>query len=151
MTPMTSLQVCNQPKLRTSLRTLPTPDVITAEPWTLRTTKEIAQLLDVDPAAFTVWKYRGLTPSPEPHFFRGSSQVYRVDRIMQWLAQHHGQPFNQDNVWAEGLRRISFEPEPPVRHQVRKLVEWFGPQHAAPTGLSWRLGGFDAYLNSLAD
>jgi len=32
--------------------------VLPGDPWSLRTTKEVAELLGVDPACLTVWRYR---------------------------------------------------------------------------------------------
>ncbi len=60
---------------RASLRSLPFPTDITGDPWTLRTTKQVAELLGVDPACFTVWRYRGIGPAPEPNWFKGSAQI----------------------------------------------------------------------------
>jgi hypothetical protein len=134
---------------RNSLRALPDPHLIPGEPWTLRATKQVAELLGVDPASLTVWRYRGLGPRPEPRYFKGSVQTYRLDHVQAWLAQRHGLIFDQDRTWAEGLERINFEPEPDVRDQVRRLVQLLGPEWAQPPGCRWSVGGFAAYLESL--
>jgi len=134
---------------KASLRTLLTPDQLRGDPWQLVTTKQAAQLLHVDPAGFTVWKYRGLGPEPEPSYFRGSVQTYRIDRLAAWLAQRHGQTYDQDEAWADALRRLVHKPEGEVRALVKQWVELLGPTHAAPQGCRWRPGGFEKYLASL--
>jgi hypothetical protein len=132
-----------------SLRNLPAPDDIPGEPWALRTTKQIAELLNVDPATLTVWRYRGLGPRPEARYFNGSVQVYRLDHVQGWLAQRQGLIYDQLQAWAEGLKRISFEPEPDIFDQVRRLVELLGPEWAQPPGCRWLSRGFSAYIDSL--
>jgi hypothetical protein len=72
---------------RNSLRALPHPNALPGNPWNLCSTKQAAALLGVDPACLTVWRYRGLGPRPEARYFKGSVQVYRLDRVQSWLAQ----------------------------------------------------------------
>jgi hypothetical protein len=115
----------------------------------LRTTKQVARLLGVDPACFTVWRYRGLGPCCESKFFRGAEIVYRLDRGQAWLAARRGLDYDQDQAWTEGLRGIYFEPEGPVREYVQRLVRLFGPKEAAPAGGRWLANGFEHYLDSL--
>ena len=134
---------------RSSLRALPHPNALPGDPWSLRTTKQVAELLGVDPACLTVWRYRGLGPRPEPRYFKGSVQVYRLDRVQSWLAQRQGLPYDQHQAWAEGLERINFEPEPDVRDQVRRLVQLLGPEWAQPPGCRWQSGGFAANIELL--
>jgi len=134
---------------RRSLRSLPHPDQMQGEPWSLCTTKEAAQLLHVDPACFTVWKYRGLGPQPEPSYFRGSVQTYRIDRLAAWLAHRHGQTYDQDEAWTQALERLVHKPEGDTRMLVKQWVELLGPTHAAPRGCRWRPGGFEEYVTSL--
>jgi hypothetical protein len=131
------------------LRNLPAPDGILGEPWALRTTKQVAELLDVDPCTLSMWRYRGLGPGPEPRYFKGSVQVYRLDHVQSWLAQRQGLQYDQHQAWAAGLERINFEPEPDVRDQVRRLVQLLGPEWAQPPGCRWSVGGFAAYIESL--
>ena len=135
---------------RNSLRALPHPNDLPGDPWSLRTTRQVAEILGVDPACLCTWTYRGLGPRPEPRYFKGSVQVYRLDQVQAWLAQRHNLPYDQHHAWAEGLQRINFEPEPDVRDQVRRLVELLGPQWSLPAGCRWSVGGFAAYIESLA-
>ena len=137
---------------RNTLRSLPTVDTLSLSqplPWQLITTKQAAQLLHVDPACLTVWKYRGLGPEPELSYFRGSVQTYRIDQLAAWLAHRHGQTYDQDAAWAEALKRLVHNPEGEVRALVKRWVELLGPTHAAPPGCRWRPGGFEAYVGSL--
>jgi hypothetical protein len=95
-------------------------------------------------------RYRGIGPEPEAQYFRGSVQVYRLDRVQAWLAARDGLPYDQDQAWSEALRRIHFDPTPDVRFQVQRLVELLGPDWARPEGSRWRWGAFEAYVASLA-
>ena len=131
---------------RASLRSLPFPTDITGDPWTLRTTKQVAELLGVDPACFTVWRYRGIGPAPEPNWFKGSAQI-SVDRVQSWLAARQGLPYDQEQAWAEALYAANGQP---VREQVQAAVKMLGPDWAAPEGCRWRWGAFEQYLASLS-
>jgi hypothetical protein len=88
--------------------------------------QEAVALLGVDPAAFSGWKYRGLAPAPEPSYFRGSVQVYRLDRIAGWLAQRQGKTYDQEAAWAEALWRsihpMEGEAGAPILRERRVLV-----------------------------
>jgi hypothetical protein len=132
------------------LRNLPAPDHIPGEPWALRTTKQVAELLNVDPASLTVWRYRGLGPRPEPRYFKGSVQVYRLDRVQSWLAKRQGLTFDADATWRAAISRLIHEPGNDVRQAVRQWVEWLGPEGSAPDRCQWLAGGFERYLSSLA-
>ena len=77
------------------------------------------------------------------------SSIYRRDLIQSWLAQRQDLTYDADTTWANGLKRINFEPEPNVRDQVRRLVELLGPELAQPPGSRWSVGGFSAYVDSL--
>jgi hypothetical protein len=134
---------------RRSLRDLPAVEDLTDPPWSLRTTRQAAEMLGVDPCTLSMWRYRQLGPKPEPRFFKGSTQAYRIDRIQGWLAQRQGLTYDQHQAWADGLERINFEPEPDVCDQVQRLVQLLGPEWAQPTGCRWSVGGFAAYLESL--
>ena len=134
---------------RHSLRALPHPNALPGDPWSLRTTKQVAELLGVDAASFTVWRYRGLGPRPEPRYFKGSVQVYRLDCVQAWLAKRHGLIFDQDTAWRAAISRLIHEPGNDVRQAVRQWLEWVGPQGSAPDGCQWLPGGFVRYLDSL--
>jgi hypothetical protein len=77
---------------RHSLRAVPHPNALPGDPWSLRTTKQVAELLGVDPACISTWAYRGSGPGPEQRYFKGSNQVYRLDRVQSWLAQRQVLP-----------------------------------------------------------
>jgi hypothetical protein len=106
-------------------------------------------MLDVDAASFTVWRYRGLAPQPEPPFFRGSALIYRVDRIAAWLAQRLGLPYDADAAWRAAINRLVHEPGKDVRQAVRQWLEWLGPQASAPDRRQWLAGGFERYQDSV--
>jgi hypothetical protein len=87
----------------------------------------VAELLGVDPACLTVWRYRGIGPAPEPRYFKGSVQVYRLDRVQAWLAARQGDAYDVEQAWADALL-ASWEPMPglSVREQVRAVVQLLG-------------------------
>lgn len=134
---------------RASLRFLPSPQEIKAEPWRLMTTRGVAEKLRVDPAGIATWRYRGLFPAPEAQFFRGSVQVYRLDRVQTWLAQRHGQTYDQEQAWADALWRAICPMAGAVPDLVAEWVRMTGHRHWAPPGCRWRLSGFEMYLASL--
>ena len=132
-----------------SLRALPHPNALPGDPWSLRTTKQVAAMLDVDAASFTVWRYRGLAPQPEPPFFKGSALIYRLDRVQSWLAQRQGLTYDGDAAWRAAISRLVHEPGNDIRQAVRQWVEWLGPEGSAPDRCQWLPGGFVRYLDSL--
>jgi hypothetical protein len=134
---------------RRSLRNLPAPEDLPGDPWSLRTTKQVAELLGIDPAAFTTWRYRGLGPPLEPRYFKGSVQTYRLDRAQNWLAQRQGLNYDADAAWGAAISRLVHEPGNDIRQAVRQWLEWLGPASSAPDRCQWLGGGFQRYLDSL--
>jgi hypothetical protein len=106
-------------------------------------------MLGVDPASLTVWRYRGLGPRPEPRYFRGSVQAYRLDHVQAWLAQRQALNYDADAAWRIALSRLIHEPGNDVRQAVRQWLEWLGPEGSAPDRCQWLPGGFVRYLDSL--
>lgn len=134
---------------RITLRSLPAPSDLNGDPWSLHTTRQVARMLGADPACLTVWRYRGIFPDPEPSYFKGSIQTYRVDRVQAWLAQRRNETYDQAEVWKEAIGRWVMDPGDDVQKAVREWVRLLGPGQWAPEGCRWRPGGFKAYLDSL--
>ena len=135
---------------RNRLRALPSPTVLTGEPWALRTTKQVADLLGIDPACLTVWRYRGVGPEIEPPYFTGTIQAYRLDRVSAWLAARRGERYDQAKAWTEAFEKVMHPTPGKLPDLVAEWVKLSGPSPATPPGAQWRRDGFPRYLSSLA-
>lgn len=134
---------------RSTLRTLHPPATLNGDPWQLVTTRQLAELLNVDPATISVWQYRGLGPRPGPRYFRGTVQTYRLDKVATWLAQRRGEAYDQAEAWKTAIGRWVMDPDDDIQKAVRGWVELLGPKQWQPEGCRWRVGGFQRYLDSL--
>ena len=96
-----------------------------------------------------MWRYRALGPRPEPRYFKGSVQTYRIDHVRAWLAQRQGLTYDADAAWRAAISRLIHEPGNDARMAVRRWLELLGPQGSAPDRCQWLAGGFERYLDSL--
>lgn len=131
------------------LRALPSLSTLPGEPWALRTTKQVAELLGIDPACLTVWRYRGVGPEIEPPYFKGTVQAYRLDNVAGWLAARRGELYDQDKAWTEALEKVMHPTPGTLPELVAEWVKLNGPTAAAPPGTQWRRDGFERYLGSI--
>jgi len=96
-----------------------------------------------------VWRYRGLGPQPEPRYFKGSVQAYRLDHVQSWLAQRQGLTYDADAAWRAAISHLIHEPGNDARQAVRQWLQWLGPEESGPDRCQWLAGGFERYLDSL--
>lgn len=71
-------------------------------PWSLLSSKEVAVALNVDPATFNAWAYRGVGPQPV-RSKRRRRPAHRVSRVIVWLAARQGDLLNEVSIWREYL------------------------------------------------
>lgn len=88
----------------------PTPNLFDGElPWTVKTAREIATSLNVDPATFNAWIYRGVGPSPLRKMRRRRGR-HRISRVLVWLAARDNRELHEVDVWRDYLLRAGVGP-----------------------------------------
>lgn len=89
-------------------------------PWAFLTTKELAVVLQTDPATLTVWRWRGVGPRPDPS---NSRPRYAVAEVVAWLHCQSGHLHSADDVVRGHLADLAFPATDELTpEQLRSIV-----------------------------
>ncbi len=78
-------------------------------PWSAVNAKTAARLLEVDPATFNTWRYRGKGPLALPKRRRSRERMYRLSAILVWISSRTGLLVREEDIWRDFLREAGCE------------------------------------------